>query len=212
MGLFDKALKDMLNKAGETIAKAQESEEFDSAMKEAKNLFGNAKDALGSLAKKGEEVLGQSDKPAENASYVPYEFSDKPSFFQGSDEPSGFTWGPVNSDEPSGFSWGPEMPDEPNQFNYGGPWQAYFAAVFAECFPDYTVMRTDTERGAIYTFTAGGRKALCAEVMDEGSEANSFRKKCRAEGTPYVRFYYNHAGWWNTKEYVYVRVREALER
>ena len=197
MGLFDKAFKDMISKASETITKAKESEEFDAALKEAKNIFGSAKDALNDLAKKGGETLSsvthaESATAEAPAPYVPYEEAG-------------------DSADPSGFSWGAVMPAEPNQYNYGGPWQEYFGSVFAECFPAYTVTRERTERGMIYTFLTGGRKALCVEVMDDRSEANSFRKKCRAEGTPYVRFYHNHDGWWNTKEYVYVRVREALE-
>ena len=52
---------------------------------------------------------------------------------------------------------------------------------------------------------------LIVELKSESSEAQRFRRAAEAEGVPYLRFYYDHEGWWNTREYVYVRVREALE-
>ena len=32
----------------------------------------------------------------------------------------------------------------------------------------------------------------------------------RAQGIPYLRFYYNHEGWWNTRSYVTRRIANAL--
>ena len=46
--------------------------------------------------------------------------------------------------------------------------------------------------------------------MSENSEANKLRSACRAQGLPYVRFYYDHDGWWNTRSYVVSRTRAAL--
>ena len=46
--------------------------------------------------------------------------------------------------------------------------------------------------------------------MSENSEANKLRASCRAQGLPYVRFYYDHDGWWNTRSYVAGRTRAAL--
>ena len=51
---------------------------------------------------------------------------------------------------------------------------------------------------------------LVVEIKSENSEAQWLRNACAAERTPYLRFYYNHDGWWNTREYVDTRVRQAL--
>ena len=182
MGLFDKALKGILGKAEEAVEKVSKSEKVGSAFSEMKDVFSGVQEAF--------DKLDKMDEQLENETFEAYE-----------EVPEG----------PSGFSWGPVMPAEPNQFNYPGTWKEYFLEVFADYVPHYEIVCSDTPRGAVFNFMDGGRKALLVEVMDEKSEANSIRRKCREEGTPYVRFYYNHEGWWNTREYVYVRVREALE-
>ena len=46
-------------------------------------------------------------------------------------------------------------------------------------------------------------KNLTEDIMDDG-QINS------AQGIPYIRFYYDHEGWWNTKSYVIRRTSEAL--
>lgn len=181
MGLFDKALKGILNKAEETVEKVSKSELMGAAVSEMKGVFNDVQDAFDKLDKADEIIETETAKYEEAA------------------------------EGPSGFSWGGLMPEEPNQYNFGGPWQDYFAQVFGDYFPHYQIWSEEVGRGVVYNFMDGGRKVLCVEVMDENSEANSFRKKCKAEGISYVRFYYNHKGWWNTREYVYVRVREALE-
>ena len=35
-------------------------------------------------------------------------------------------------------------------------------------------------------------------------------QECAAAAIPYLRFYHNHDGWWNTRAYVTQRVRGAL--
>ena len=54
-------------------------------------------------------------------------------------------------------------------------------------------------------------------VVDDGSKDGSakraryrIRKECRAAGVPYLRYYYNYHGWWNTKAYVIERTGKAL--
>ena len=115
--------------------------------------------------------------------------------------------------EASGFSWGPTMPAEENQFNYPGDYAAYFSHVFQEDFPEYRVTREPSGRGraAVFTFwSPAGGKALVVEVLPESSETKKLRRECAAQRIPYLRFYHNHAGWWNTRAYVTQRVRSAL--
>ncbi len=47
--------------------------------------------------------------------------------------------------------------------------------------------------------------------MSESCEAKKFRDDCVRAGTPYLRFYYDHDGWWNTRSYVAGRIRGALK-
>ena len=115
----------------------------------------------------------------------------------------------------SGDSWGPDMPDEPNQFNSGKPYDQYFYDLFQENFPSYrlTTEKIRKGRATLITFYSGisDQKALVVELMAETSCAESIRYNCRKEGVPYLRFYYNHDGWWNTKSYVVRRVQDALK-
>ena len=112
----------------------------------------------------------------------------------------------------TGLSWGPVMPAEENQFSYNGSYVDYFSHVFAADFPEYTVTASPAPRtrGTLFTFTQGGRIALQVEVLSEASNATRFRRECQLLGTPYLRFYYDHDGWWNTRSYVSGRVRSAL--
>ena len=104
------------------------------------------------------------------------------------------------------------MPAEENQYNYNGPYTAYFAELFRAEFPGYEVLQESRNggRATVYTFMQAGRKALVVELMSENSEANRFRTECGRAGIPYLRFYYDHQGWWNTRSYVTNRVRAAL--
>ena len=113
----------------------------------------------------------------------------------------------------SGASWGEDMPAEENQYSFRGNYLGYFDMVFSQEFPQYRITRETPKKGksTIYSFWQGERKALVAELMSENSEANKLRSACRAQGMPYVRFYYDHDGWWNTRSYVAQRTRAALE-
>lgn len=116
------------------------------------------------------------------------------------------------SDGPSGFSWGEDMPDEENQYNFGGSYIQYFEMIFREDFSEYAVTKDvgKNPQSPVYTFTSGGRKALVVELKSEASEAQRVRRAAQAEGVPYVRFYYDHDGWWNTRKYVRARISRAL--
>ena len=110
--------------------------------------------------------------------------------------------------------WGPVMPKEENQYTFSGSYLEYFEKLFSEEFPGYQISHeTDDKRyhpAEIFTFTNNGRNALIVELMSEKSSVKQLAAKCRSEGVPYLRFYYDHDGWWNTRSYVTNRVRGAL--
>lgn len=118
----------------------------------------------------------------------------------------------VTPKAPSGFSWGPEMPDEENQYNYNGTYKEYFNDVFRTEFPDYTLESADTNNGraTVFIFYKDGQKALVVELLSRKSSADKLRSDCRKERLPYLRYYYDYHGWWNTREYVKQRTRNAL--
>ena len=120
----------------------------------------------------------------------------------------------ADNDAESGDSWGPEMPDEPNQFNYDGTYLEYFTEIFKTEFSDY-ILEIETSEArkpvTVFTFWDTFNKALVVELMPQSSSAQKQRKVCAAEGIPYLRFYYDHDGWWNTRSYVIRRTRAALE-
>ena len=115
----------------------------------------------------------------------------------------------------SGDSWGPEMPAEENQFNSGKAYDQYFYDIYVENFPQYRITCEKVRKGAatVITFYNGitQEKALVVELLSENSSAEALRYNARKEHVPYLRFYYNHAGWWNTKSYVIRRTKEALQ-
>lgn len=114
---------------------------------------------------------------------------------------------------PAGTWWGPLMPDEENQYNYKGTWKEYFDGIFRSEFPDYELLRETVREGkaVVYTFKKGGETALVAEIMSDRSNAQKLRKSLRGTGTPYLRYYYDHEGWWNARAYVIQRTRSALK-
>lgn len=118
----------------------------------------------------------------------------------------------VKKASPSGFSWGEEMPDEENQFNYNGSFVQYFEGIFRAEFPNYRLEREDIggKKRVIFTFFDGARKALVVELMPQSSASKKLRENCAAAGIPYLRYYYDHDGWWNTRSYVVTRTRKAL--
>ena len=116
------------------------------------------------------------------------------------------------SNGPSGDSWGPDMPSEENQYNSGLTYQEYFSKVFAEAFPSYQIDKEDVRcgRAGLYTFSQGGSKKLVVEVISRASNPYKVRNECKSQGVPYLRYYYDYDGWWNTKSYVIRRTSKAL--
>ncbi|MBP5655687.1 MAG: hypothetical protein J6X33_09260 [Clostridiales bacterium] len=123
----------------------------------------------------------------------------------------------VLTEEPScsGFSWGDDMPAEENQYNFGGNYREYFEKIFAEDFPDLAAAKEIPAKfpnRTIYRLSSGGAVALVVELLPDTSSTKKLRRECEASGTPYVRFYYDHDGWWNTRAYVKDRISKALGR
>ena len=119
---------------------------------------------------------------------------------------------PIPAPEASGFSWGPTMPDEENQFNFNGTYVQYFEKVFREEFPRYDVQKETSPNGkrTTFFFRDGGQVAPVVEVLSQSCDVYKHRRDCAARGIPYLRFYHDHEGWWNTRAYVVKRVGEAL--
>ena len=113
---------------------------------------------------------------------------------------------------PSGDSWGDDMPAEENQYNYNGHFTAYFENIFNTEFAAYRYEKAVLyeDRRIVYYFYSGDAKVLAVELMTDKSDARKFRNDCRKAGLAYVRFYFNHPGWWNTRSYVVRRIKEAL--
>ena len=89
----------------------------------------------------------------------------------------------------------------------------YFNKVFREEFPSYRIEHAPAPKGrraTIFTFYNAQGKALVVELMSENSVARKLRQECAAENIPYLRFYYDHQGWWNTRSYVVRRTLAAL--
>ena len=105
---------------------------------------------------------------------------------------------------PAGTYWGPVMPAEENQYNFNGPYIEYFSQIFKAEFPEYNIEYNKERnwRSESFTFRKDGRKALVVEILPKSSNAKLLRSRCRAEGTPYLRYYYNVDGWWNVRSYV----------
>lgn len=113
---------------------------------------------------------------------------------------------------PSGKSWGPKMPDEPNQFNYDGTYLQYFSEIFRTEFADCDVALSKSKYGKtdVFTFTKGGQTVLIVELLSRKSSVQWTRNRCRQQGIPYLRYYYDYDGWWNTRSYVIERTRNAI--
>ena len=116
---------------------------------------------------------------------------------------------PVQNDADSYWD---RIPDEENLFRFQGPYYQYFAQIFATEFPSYRVQQ-EPARGrdaVIFTFWAGEQTALVVEILSSNSSAKKLRADCQRANIPYLRFYYGHWGWWNTRSYVVGRTRNAL--
>lgn len=112
----------------------------------------------------------------------------------------------------SGFSWGPEMPDEENQYNFKGTYKEYFESIFKSEFSEYYIESSDSNNGrvTVFTFWSGSRKALVVELLSRKSSVYKLRCECQKADIPYLRYYYDYHGWWNTRAYVIQRTRTAL--
>lgn len=123
---------------------------------------------------------------------------------------------PADSGEeygPAGRSWGEKMPKEPNQFNSRKPFDKYFREIFLEQFPEYEITEEKnvySNPSIVFTFWKDGRRALVVEVISERTDVHKRRNECRRTGTPYLRYYHDHDGWWNTRSYVIERTKNAL--
>ena len=115
---------------------------------------------------------------------------------------------------PSGFSWGPTMPAEENQYSYKGSYIDYFMNIFRAEFPQYQITCKPSEnmQYVLITFNAANRTALVVELLSRTSSVTKMRNNCRKTGTPYLRYYHNVEGWWNTRSYVITRTRIALSQ
>ncbi len=117
---------------------------------------------------------------------------------------------PESGETIPGNSWGPTMPKEPNQFNYNGSWFDYFNEIFRGEFTDFRIVSDRKEKTATFLFYRGEQLALAVEILHQASAAQKLRRDCRANGVPYLRYYHDHEGWWNTRSYVVERTRAAL--
>ena len=120
---------------------------------------------------------------------------------------------PKSAEEKSGRSWGPTMPQEENQFSFKGTYKEYFSGIFKAEFSDFKVEQsTDPKRDAeFFTFIdASGKTRLFVEVMSRKTNAQRRKTECVKNNIPYLRFYHDYHGWWNTRSYVIDRVRGQL--
>lgn len=121
--------------------------------------------------------------------------------------PAAFT---EEEDGPSGFSWGPKMPDEPNQYNYPGSYRDYFMSIYRSEFADYEITEEIFGKATVLTFRKNGQVALIVELLSRTCGHQMRRRQCRQHNIPYLRYYYDYDGWWNTRAYVIQRTRNAL--
>lgn len=149
------------------------------------------------VEKLASEVIN-GDKPAENPEETkPCESSCA--------QPQQEEWG-------EGDTWYDHIPAEECQYNSGTTYLEYFEKIFREDFPEYDITREDAEpfRRYVYTFAKEGAVKLVVELMSERSSVRKTRNECLKSGIPYLRFYFDHSGWWNTRSYVKDRIRAAL--
>ncbi|MBR5947792.1 MAG: hypothetical protein IKZ82_03960 [Clostridia bacterium] len=106
------------------------------------------------------------------------------------------------------------IPTRENQYNSGLGYREYFEQIFRENFPEYELgfEEAANRHATVVTFTKAGAKALVVELMSEKTSAKMLRWRCENEGVPYLRFYYDHWGWWNEKRYVIDRTSKAIDK
>ena len=160
-----------------------------------------AKSFLDDVVKSVKEVVNDTQKPGQQGAAP--QASSRPASALNDEEL-------VNA--PSGDSWGPVMPQEENQFNYPGSYDDYCDGIFRSEFPEYRIEleKVNNGRATVFSFYGASGKALAVEVISRKSTPYSLRKKCAEQGIPYLRYYYDYEGWWNTRSYVIRRTRTAL--
>ncbi|MBQ8934020.1 MAG: hypothetical protein IJ061_07025 [Lachnospiraceae bacterium] len=188
-------------------------------------LFGGNSELKSALESAAKEALSGAEKTMGNLADAAGDLSSvirKEGLFQNSPDDaasgagqSGSTAAFGSSDgttAPSGWSWGEVMPAEENQFNYPGTYVEYFDHVFRTEFPEYRITCEQAKyyNATIFIFWNGPQRALVVELLPQHSAAQKLRRDCRTSGIPYLRFYYDHEGWWNTYSYVKDRTRDAL--
>lgn len=109
-------------------------------------------------------------------------------------------------------SWGDKMPSVENQYNYPGSYEEYFEDIFQRDFASYQVEKEAVVNGrtGVYSFWSGDEKVLVVELLSQASSRYMHRQLCREAGIAYLRFYYDHHGWWNTRDYVVGRIQDKL--
>ncbi|MBP5749513.1 MAG: hypothetical protein J6X24_01855 [Firmicutes bacterium] len=195
MGLFDKILKEV----GDKVPDLKLDE-----------LAKNVSDAVGTLKTEAEKFAEENKDTFEALKTKAEQFAEENKDSIGSVIPN-------EAEAPkaaSGVSWGEEMPDEPNQYNSGMTPIAYFEDIFRTEFAEYELAEEagwgGPDRSWIIRFRKGGEDKLAVELLPARSEAVKFREKCRKQGLPYLRYYTDYEGWWNTRSYVISRTRAAL--
>lgn len=132
-------------------------------------------------------------------------------------------------------SWGENMPSVPNQYNYPGSPEEYFMEVLRDAFPGKTVRKEEVEYqspsiwikgpdkkfheqpgkktpACIFTIQQNGRILLAVELLSVSSKNFKQNQKSFADkGIPYIRFYHDVPGWWNTRAYVTQRALAAAK-
>lgn len=110
----------------------------------------------------------------------------------------------------SDYSVYEDVPAEENQYNYNGPFFEYFEKIFKSEFSEYRYDKAEADglRRIAYTFYSGAQKVLVVELYS--GESKKLKKECARANIPYLRFYHDHEGWWNTRSYVVERMRRAL--
>ncbi len=175
-------------------------------------LFSNL---FGEKGKEADSVLDKMKQLADDLDGVKYADEDEKRIMNGGSAPASADSGSFSAtfteDAVCGDSWGPVMPSEPNQFNSGLKPRDYFLKIFNEDFSTYQLEEIKSGWSDVaFNFVQNGQKKLVVELMSDGTQRYKLRNECRAQGIPYLRFYYDHDGWWNTRSYVTRRVANAL--
>lgn len=111
-------------------------------------------------------------------------------------------------------AYGGKMPTVENQYNYNGTYEQYFENIFSTELGMYRMEKSylNGNSRTIYTFYSDSLKVLVVELRSESCGAKKLCADCEKENVAYLRFYYDHEGWWNTKTYVTERLLAAVHR